>query len=274
MQRQKKMCLLQSAIDVFPIRKTLASSWDALPPGIKLLLAQFVSVALCVSLIVPFAQEKAFLLEADWLMGGLAAVLGRAMGMKAWWLPINLLFIPALLAASQLALSPVWYLLAFLLLWLVYWSAARSQVPLNLSSRKAWAAVERYLPASASLADLGSGSGGMLLWLAKNRADGDYHGFENAPLPFALSWMRGRLAGSACKIRMQSFWTVNLKPFDVVYAYLSPVPMPALWQKICREMRSGSLFVSNSFAVPGVEPDEVLELDDLHRSHLYLYRMP
>ncbi|MDP2828078.1 MAG: class I SAM-dependent methyltransferase [Sulfuricellaceae bacterium] len=247
-----------------------------MPPGIKLLLAQFISAALCISLIVPSLLEKNFVLDAGWqawLMGALAAVLGRVIGMRAWWLPINLFFIPSLLAASQLELSPAWYLAAFLLLWLVYWSAARSQVPLYLSSRKAWQVVERRLPESASLADLGSGMGGMLVWMANNRKDGRFHGFENAPLPFVLSWIRARLAGSACQIRMQSFWAADLKSFDVVYAYLSPVPMPALWQKVRQEMRPGSLFISNSFAIPGVVPDEVLEVDDLHQSRLYLYRI-
>lgn len=270
------MSLLQQNTD-FRFMGLTSAAWLSVPPGVKLLLAQFVSVVLCLALIAPFLSEMGYPPDAgwptSWLAGGVAALLGRALGMRAWWLPINLFFIPALLAASQLALSPAWYLAAFILLWLVYWSAARSQVPLYLSSRKAWVAVERYLPSAVSLADLGSGTGGMLLWLAKNRKDGDYHGFENAPLPFALSWLRSRVAGGACKIEMQSFWKVDLKPFDVVYAYLSPVPMADLWQKVCREMRPGTLFVSNTFAVPDVSPDEVLELDDLHRSRLYFYRI-
>lgn len=270
----KKMLFLQPDTDFRLMGLTPTSVWQSTPPGVKLLLAQFVSLALCLALIVPFLSDKGFAPDAGWLMGGVAALLGGVLGMRAWWLPINLFFIPALIASSRLALSPAWYLAAFVLLWLVYWSAARSQVPLYLSSRKAWIAVERYLPQGAALADLGSGTGGMLLWLAKNRSDGDYHGFENAPLPFALSLMRSHVSGGVCKFSLQSFWKTDLKPFDVVYAYLSPVPMADLWQKASREMRPGSLFVSNSFAVPDVVPDEVLELDDLHRSHLYFYRMP
>jgi hypothetical protein len=61
---------------------------------------------------------------------------------------------------------------------------------------------------------------------------------------------------------------------DVVYAYLSPVPMARLWCKVCEEMPSGSRFISNTFPVPGVEPERVVELDDFHHSRLYVYRVP
>ncbi len=96
---------------------------------------------------------------------------------------------------------------------------------------------------------------------------------EIAPLPFLVSWLRMRLSKGRCEVRWGSLWRVDLQPFDVVYAYLSPVPMADLWRKIQREMRPGTLFISNTFEVPGVEPSEVVELDDLHQSRLYLYRL-
>ena len=48
--------------------------------------------------------------------------------------------------------------------------------------------------------------------------------------------------------------------------------MPALWEKVVREMRPGALFVSNSFAVPGVEASEVIEVADARGTRLYCYR--
>jgi hypothetical protein len=38
-------------------------------------------------------------------------------------------------------------------------------------------------------------------------------------------------------------------------------------------MRPGSLFISNTFAVPEHPPQETLTVEDLHRSTLYLWRM-
>jgi hypothetical protein len=38
-------------------------------------------------------------------------------------------------------------------------------------------------------------------------------------------------------------------------------------------MRPGTLFISNTFTVPGVAPDEVVELDDLTHARLLIWRM-
>ena len=49
--------------------------------------------------------------------------------------------------------------------------------------------------------------------------------------------------------------------------------MTALWEKVQSEMQPGSIFISNSFAVPGVEPDEVIELDNDRASALFVWRI-
>ena len=65
----------------------------------------------------------------------------------------------------------------------------------------------------------------------------------------------------------------QLDGVDVVYAFLSPAPMPALGEKARREMPPGSLFISNSFAVPDVEASDIVEIDDARQTRLYCYRM-
>lgn len=247
-----------------------------LPPGVKLPLIQFAAVLLWFLLAMPLLGRQGIMPE-PWQqaagVGLIAAALGQFWRLPVWWLPINLLFIPAAWTMQGLHLPARWYLLGLTLLVLVYWGVARSRVPLYLSSRQAWRALAGLLPARASVADLGSGLGGLLAYLARERPDGRYVGVENAPLPFLFSRFRARLARASCTIRWGSFWSLDLKPFDLVYAYLSPVPMAELWRKAQREMRPGTLFVSNTFAVPGVEPSQVVQLDDLHRSRLYLYRL-
>ena len=49
--------------------------------------------------------------------------------------------------------------------------------------------------------------------------------------------------------------------------------MTRLWDKARREMRPGALFVSNTFAVPGVAPAYTLPVGDRMRSVLYVWRM-
>jgi hypothetical protein len=87
-----------------------------------------------------------------------------------------------------------------------------------------------------------------------------------------MAWWRNR-GQSAIDIAWGDFWRVDLKDYDVVYAYLSPAPMARLWNKAVREMRPGSVLVSNTFAVPGVTPHFEIELGDRMRSTLYGWRM-
>jgi hypothetical protein len=49
--------------------------------------------------------------------------------------------------------------------------------------------------------------------------------------------------------------------------------MARLWEKAKAEMKPGSLFISNSFAVPGIPPHETVELNDLSHARLYIWRL-
>lgn len=178
-----------------------------------------------------------------------------------------------------------YFLAAFLLMLAVYWSTFRSQVPLYLSSKRVRHTLEELLP-SAELSpsggmgknftfmDIGSGMGGVLTHLSSVRPDGLYFGVENAPLPYLLSSLRLRLGNHHnCQVLWGSLWDCDLAPYDIVFAYLSPVPMEQLWNKVKREMRPGTLFISNSFAIPEHPPQYSIELDDTHHSTLHIWHM-
>jgi hypothetical protein len=248
----------------------------SLPPGLKFLLLQMFSAALWLMLAEPLLAGLGMYLP-PWLQalgtGLIAAALGHAWGLPIWWLPINFLFVAGLLAMQGLQLDAYWYLAALVLLLLVYGRVALTRVPLYLSSRAAWQAVADLMPARAVVADLGSGMGGLLAFLSRQRPEGVYVGVETAPLPFLISRLRARLGGGRYSVGWNNFWKLDLQPYDVVYAYLSPVPMADLWRKARSEMRPGTLFISNTFAVPDVEASGMIQLDDLHHSTLYLYRL-
>lgn len=71
----------------------------------------------------------------------------------------------------------------------------------------------------------------------------------------------------------RDYATLDLADFDVVFAFLSPAAMPDLWQQAQAQMRSGSLFISLSFAVDTRQPDHVLTLAEGARHTLYAWRM-
>lgn len=204
--------------------------------------------------------------------GAMAGLATRWLGLPRWWQGINLVFFPALWLTLQADLPAYWYLLGFLALALTSLGSVRTRVPLYLSSRRAAEALLRRLPAPAGVRvmDLGCGLGGPLASLARQRPDLELHGVEAAPLNWL--WSKLRLRGRA-QVRLGSLWDEDLSHYDVVYAYLSPDPMARLWDKARQEMRPGSLFVSNTFEVPGMVPDETVELHDLSHARLLLWRM-
>ena len=92
-----------------------------------------------------------------------------------------------------------------------------------------------------------------------------------APLPFLVAWARRFIHEGSFDIRWKNLWKADLSGYDLVYAYLSPAPMPRLWEKAIREMRSGSLLVSFQFGIPGLPPDQIF---DAGGKLLFVWRMP
>lgn len=201
-----------------------------------------------------------------------AFVASRRLRLPPWWQAINGLFFPLAAAARGLDVNPAWYLGAFVLLALTSLGSLRHRVPLYLSSDAAVTAVAARLPRQPGLRviDLGCGLGGWLRGMHAARPDLQLEGVELAP----LNWLASRLRlGRGVEVRLGSLWDVDLSRYDVVYAYLSPAAMDRLWRKARAEMRPGTIFISNSFAVPGVEPDEAVELHDLSRARLLVWRL-
>jgi len=248
------------------------------PPAITALMLQCAAAAL-VLLPTEFTGLHDSPLLFALLCGLLAALFSFFAGLARWWWLIQLMFAPALMLMLAVELPPGLFLGAFLALLLVYWSAFRTQVPLYLSSNKVWHALECLLPAAKvdsgfTFMDLGSGLGGILTHLARVRPDGLYAGVEAAPLPFLWSWLRVKLGGyHNCCVRWGSLWDSDLSQYDIVFAYLSPVPMEKLWRKARAEMRPGTLFISSTFAIPDQTPHETLQVDDLHRATLRIWHM-
>jgi hypothetical protein len=211
--------------------------------------------------------------------GALAAVLARLAGLERWWLLIELLFAPALVLGLALALDPAIYLGVFTGLLLVYWSTFQTRVPLYLSGEHTRQALAALLPAPEAgrvvrFVDVGCGLGGVVTGLAAARPDAEFHGIELAPLPALVGRLRVALRGQRnAHITWGSFWKLDLGDYDVVFAFLSPVPMPELWTKARAEMQAGSLFVSSTFAVPGQAAERVIDVPDRRRARLHVYRM-
>lgn len=199
-------------------------------------------------------QLQLTLAMAAVLQGVLAALLSRLCGLAPWWLGIQSLFPIALLAMLALQLPPFIFLIAFIALLGLYWSTFRTQVPFYPSGRPVWEAVGALLPKGRPIRfiDIGSGLGGLVLHLSQAHKQSRFTGIEIAPLPWLVSVLRSRFARGDIRFVRGDYERVDFGSYDVVFAYLSPAAMPALWQKARTEMRAGSLLLSYEFEIPGV----------------------
>ena len=207
--------------------------------------------------------------------GVAAALLGRFLGLPAWWVPLNFALPVFAWGAGALAIDPLWYLAAFGAAFFVFGTATiRSGVPLYLSGNTALEGLCTLLPATAPLRvlDAGSGIGTMVAYVSERRPDACVTGIESALGPWLLSRLRAALCAGRFQVSLDDFWDVDFGRYDVVYAYLSPAAMPRLWNKARRDMRPGTLLVSNRFEIAGQPATRTIQPGG-RADRLYVWRM-
>jgi SAM-dependent methyltransferase len=244
-----------------------------IPPLRAAILAQVFGALIALGLVALLYRELfALPLAVACVQGICAAFASYKLDAPPWWPPIHVVFMPFAVLASGLDIAPGWYLGAFALLLLVFWRTDRTRVPLFLTNEKTALAVAGLIPPErCRVIDLGCGNGALIRRLARLRPDCSFLGVEHAPLPWL--WARLSTAGMAnCHVCYGDFWQRPLTDFAVVYAFLSPAPMPRLWAKAAAEMRPGALLISNSFEIPGISPDHVTPVDDRRATRLLCYR--
>lgn len=207
------------------------------------------------------------------IQGSVAALLTTRFGLPSWWRWIQFLIPVGLYLGVLIEFNPVWALILFIVVWLVFSNAFKERVPLYLTNNTTREALKELIKRKRNLRflDLGCGLGGNVAFMSQQKGVSESHGVETAPIPYIASKLVTGFRGG------QSFamdlWKTDLAYYDVVYAFLSPEPMPKLWIKVKDEMHPGSVFVSNSFAVPDIEPTEIWELADSRKTKLFIYQL-
>ena len=243
-------------------------------PIVRALAAQGVAMLLAVAVVSrwPGRFDVAMVL---WAAGIVAAGIGRCWGLAWWWAPMQLAIPWAVVSEMTVARSAWWYGGALVGSLLLFGGGVSTRVPLYNSNHAAWTTLLSLLPdrPAVRFVDLGAGLAGPLRFLAAQRPDAFFVGVEASPLVWALAWLRTLPVRRNCRVRWGNLWSEDLREADVVYAFLSPVPMPALWQKARAEMRPGSLLVSNTFAIPDAPPPRRIELSGRADACLLLWTM-
>ncbi|WP_025899785.1 hypothetical protein [Sneathiella glossodoripedis] len=251
----------------------------SIPPAFTALICQ-VSGFLTLFLGLPILQaEFDFAIGLDeklLLQGAVAAGISFVLRQSYWWGPIHLIF-PISIYYGLLLDIPIWvYPVLLILILAVFWNVVFNRVPLYLSNRTTAQKLATLIPnnKNAKFVDLGSGLANTLRDISTLRPDCHLYGYETAPVPFLISKLLNIFYRKRnVHIEMKNIWNVPLDGFDVVYCFLSPVPMPRLYEKARSEMKPGSLFISNSFTVPDVKPNRTITLKDGRKTKLFIWKM-
>lgn len=241
----------------------------------RFFLAQVLGVVAAASFVRILGTSALSLFDGALLQGFLASFFSIILRGPRWWLPLHLTFFPAIVLVERFHIDPAWFLAGFVLLMLVYWSSFKSRVPLyltNAQSTDALLSLLRDMPVGRFI-DAGCGTGSLLQSLARARPESLFEGWEVAPLPWLIARIRTRNLKN-CLVHRRSFWRDSWGNADLLYVFLSPVPMARVWSKAVAEMSPGTLLISNSFNIPYVHPEQVIEVPDSRRTCFYLYRIP
>ena len=156
----------------------------------------------------------------------------------------------------------------------VVWGTLRAGISPMPSSRKAREAMLELLPerVEGPIVELGSGWGGLARCLASRHPQAPVRGYELSVLPwlFSVLWQRGS-AFKNLSFHRADFRDLDFSDAKVLVCYLHPEGMKRLAETLGGRLPSGVVLISNTFALPGWEPQKVLVLDDLYSTRIYSY---
>jgi len=143
------------------------------------------------------------------------------------------------------------------------------------SSSKAYLAMMQLVDETDTgvIADLGSGWGNVVIRLAKKYPNRKVIGYELSYLPWLISTILKKLLGlKNLMVYRQDFYQADLSKVSVVVCYLFPEAMTKISEKLQLEKPNIEFLISNNFALPNLQPNTVIKVDDFYKSPVYLYK--
>ena len=203
-----------------------------------------------------------------------AVLLSYWMGLPKWWCWINAVF-PILVGIFQtFNLSSSIFLVGFLILALFYWSNFLTRVPYYPSSEVVWSEIADLLPSdqAVNVLEIGSGFGGFCLFIKKHKPDSTVVGVELSPIIWLYSRIRQLVLKIDCQFLRQDYRRMNFAKQDLIFAFLSPAAMPALYLQAKKQMKTGAILASYRFEIPCAHNESVEEIEISYGKTLYVWR--
>ena len=123
--------------------------------------------------------------------------------------------------------------------------------------------------------EVGAAWGHLAFPLALTHPKCTVRAIEISPLPWLfMKGVEKLLFVRNMRIERRDMFDVSFREAGVVVCYLHTELLDQLKPKLQSELTSGSLVVSNTYAIPGWTPTETYERDDSYCPQIYVYRIP
>ena len=149
-----------------------------------------------------------------------------------------------------------------------------SPIPSSSPSR---ACILENLPEglSGNVCELGAGWGTLAFPLAAALPDLEIIAFELSPIPWLFMLARDKLTRrNNLTIHRRNFFKDKFDDVSLVVCYLHSECLEKLRPKMESELLPGTLVLSNTFEIPGWEPEAIHRLEDSFCPQVYVYRVP
>ncbi len=153
---------------------------------------------------------------------------------------------------------------------IIIWTVRNGISPMPTTA-KVMRALKGMLPEihAGTIVELGSGWGHVALMLAREYPHLQVIGYETSPIPYYCSCLLKKVScqKNLCFVR-SDFFNEPFEDVSLAVCYLYPNAMARLKEKFANK----KLFVlTHTFSIPGWIPSKTLALNDMYRTHVFLY---
>ena len=239
------------------------SATDFLPSTViaRQLALQGAAIVLVLSVAWPWFATRGE--ELPWpatafAIGGGALLLATLVKAPWRWRVFHAAFVPLAWAGAQLPIDPIWVFALVVVLLVGYRFLLARLEPAVPTGEDEAAALGKLCADRPRLrfAQLGAGSGEVVIALARARPESLFTGIEASRLALRFARLRSQRVDN-CSWIAASPMRADLSRYDVVFAALPAEQLVELWPKVVGEMAPGSLFVS-CIPVPEVAASELV----------------
>lgn len=144
------------------------------------------------------------------------------------------------------------------------------------SSNKAFKAMLKLVNETGTgpIIDLGSGWGNFVIPMARCQPQRQIIGYELSLLPWLTSVLiKKAFAIDNLTLYRKDFYRAELPNKSVLICYLYPQAMQKIEQQLLAKHANVSFVISNNFALPSLQAEKMILLNDFYKSPIYLYQI-